>query len=182
MSQIERLRQIQNAASHSVIEDALISRIAFVAMATIITKASSAHTSGVKAPRTSNNPQTNSTVETKRALKSGKGMCASTNFWRICSRRSGAKSLLRPERKTANPQRHALGECRAILTMPFVNEDSDARHRSKLKSNTNGQWNRGTKATQGTKSTIGRESFLQPLCFAATNIVREKTSCQNDHS
>ena len=27
-----------------------------------------------------------------------------------------------------------------------------------------------------------RECFLQPACFAATNLVGEKTSCQNDYS
>src|SRR5262249_27418754 len=84
-------------------EDALILRIAILAMARTITNASIAHTSGVKAPKISNNPQTNSTAETKSALKPGKGTCASTNVWRICSRRSAIKSLLRPERKNSKP-------------------------------------------------------------------------------
>jgi len=53
-----------------------MSRIVVVAMATIITPASNEDASGVTAPRTSNNPQTNSTVETKTALKLGKGTCA----------------------------------------------------------------------------------------------------------
>src|SRR6059058_823999 len=72
-------------------------------MATTITHVSSAHASGVTAPRTSNNPQTNSTVETKRAFKSGKGTCASISVRRTCSRRSGTKSLPRPERKNSKP-------------------------------------------------------------------------------
>src|SRR5258708_4626507 len=72
-------------------------------MATIITPASKAVASGVSKPRTSNNPQTNSTVETRAAVKSGKTTCALINVWRISFRRSGTKSLARPDKKNSKP-------------------------------------------------------------------------------
>jgi hypothetical protein len=72
-------------------------------MATIITPASNAVASGVSKPRTSNNPQTNSTVETKTALNSGKTTCALINVWHISFRRSGTKSLARPDKKNSKP-------------------------------------------------------------------------------
>src|SRR5881392_166331 len=72
-------------------------------MAIIITPASIRDASGVSAPITSSNPQTNSTVETKTAFISGKGTCASLNVWRISCRRVALKSLARPERKNSKP-------------------------------------------------------------------------------
>ena len=57
----------------------MIFRTAVVGMAAIITPPSIAHAIGVSAPRISNRPKTNSTVETKRALNSGNGTCASSN-------------------------------------------------------------------------------------------------------
>ena len=47
--------------------------------------------------------ETNSTVETRKAFNSGKGIRASRSVWRICSRRSFTKSLPRPERKKSEP-------------------------------------------------------------------------------
>src|SRR6478752_4210051 len=72
-------------------------------MATIINPACNADANGVTAPRTSNNPQTNSTVETTAAVKSGKATCALINVWRISFRRSGTKSLARPDKKNSKP-------------------------------------------------------------------------------
>src|SRR6478752_10165144 len=72
-------------------------------MATIISPASNADASGVIAPRTSNNPQTNSAVETRTAVNSGKTTCALINVWRISFRRSGTKSLARPDKKNSKP-------------------------------------------------------------------------------
>src|SRR4029077_5813030 len=57
----------------------------------------------VTAPSTSSNPQINSTVETRAVLNSGKATCALINVWRISSRRSGTKSLARPDKKNSKP-------------------------------------------------------------------------------
>src|SRR6266403_4400459 len=93
----------KNSESQLSGDVALIFRIAIVVMAISSTKASSAHATGVSAPKISSKPQTNSTAETNTALNSAKGTCASINVWRICSLRSGAKSLPRPERKNSKP-------------------------------------------------------------------------------
>jgi hypothetical protein len=49
------------------------------------------HAREVIAPKTSNRPKTNSTIDTKKALNSGNGTWATTSVWRICSRRSPRK-------------------------------------------------------------------------------------------
>jgi hypothetical protein len=85
-----------------------------VATATIISPLRITHARGVIAPRMSNRPKTNSTVETKRALNSGKGTCAATKVSRICSCRSVARSFPRPEDKTANRQPPAPQKSRGI--------------------------------------------------------------------
>jgi hypothetical protein len=61
----------KNSESQPSGDVALIFLIAVVAIATIITQAA-----GVSAPRIRSEPKTNSTVETKRVLNSGKGTCA----------------------------------------------------------------------------------------------------------
>src|SRR5437762_4470463 len=104
-------------------------------MATIITPASIRDASGVSAPITSSNPQTNSTVETKTAVISGKGTCASINVWRISCCRVALKSLARPERKNSKPHSDTREEnADPFQRMQFADEDRCARHHSNSKS------------------------------------------------
>ena len=101
--EIEHLGKIQNSESQPSNGADLIFRIAVVAIATIITQLNITQATDVTAPTIRRIPKTNSTVETNTALKSGNGTFASTNVSRICSRRSGTKSLPRPERKKSKP-------------------------------------------------------------------------------
>src|SRR5258705_13257735 len=148
-------------------------------MATIITLASNADASGVIAPRTSSNPKTNSTVETKAALNSGKGTCALINVWRISFRRSGTKNLARPDRKTSKPTARRArkmpshsNECSSLTKIRAHDIDQRVKCNSRAV-------NEIERLTRGSQQNWERECFLQPICFAATNLLGEKTLCQN---
>src|SRR2546429_582076 len=78
-------------------------RIAVVATAITIKPLSITQARGVTAPRMSSKPKTNSTVETKRALISGKGTCAETKAPGICSRRPATKGCPRQKKKKSSP-------------------------------------------------------------------------------
>lgn len=101
--QVEHLEAHKNSESQPSSGGGLIFLIADVAIATTITPPSMIHASGVSAPRMRRRPKTSSTAETKIALMLANGIPAATKASRICSRRSGKKSLPRPERKNSRP-------------------------------------------------------------------------------
>jgi hypothetical protein len=139
-------------------------------MATTITHVSITQASGVTAPRISNNPQTNSTVETTTVLSSGKGTCASINVLRICFRCSGTKSWPRPERKNSKPTANLREKNSGPFPrMQFAEENPNAGHKVSLKS----------KLLPVYKTNcLGAQFFSRAKCFAKFRVRMMGRACE----
>src|SRR5262245_26316300 len=67
-----------------------------------------------------------------------------------------------------------------LQRMQFVDEGSYARHRARLKLDSRAV-NGLEKIIREVDEIANGRCFLQPICFTATNFVKEKTSCQNHY-
>src|SRR5882724_12404699 len=108
------LRKIKKSASQPIGDVALIFRIAVVEIATTITPLSITHARGVTAPAIRSRPKTNSTVETRKAFNSGKGIRASRSVWRICSGAYSQRVCLAQRERKVNRLPSVPGESRPI--------------------------------------------------------------------
>jgi len=102
------------------------------------------------------------------------------NVWRICSRRSGTKSLARPDKKNSKPTAARArrmpthsNECSSLTKLRTHDIDERVKFNSRAV-------NEIERLIRGSQRNWRRECFLQPRCCAATNCFGRKHHVKND--